>query len=420
MSTKLNLTKRTIEALPIPSDGRQEYRDTNDRYIRIVISSEGRRSWRYVRKVSGRVRFLTIGTYPEVTPDMARRQSREYTVEFEAGRDPGLAKQTRRNAMTWVDLFEWYMENHAKPHKRTWKYDQEMEARYCRAWRKLNWHTITSDVVTQWHKRLGSTNGKHQADRALSMVKTVFSKALTADIIQGRNPAVAVSKFFTKTDEFSRDRHLDGPEISRLLASLIQHHDQDIADFFMVCLFTGARRGNVMSMRWEHLKNTVPDNATWEIPAEQSKNKAPQRIAIVDPVISILSRRYENRRSDDWVFPARLGSKSGHITEPKKAWASICKKAKLDNVRIHDLRRTLGSWQASLGSSLQIIGKSLGHRSTKSTEIYARLDIDPIRASVSAASTAMLSAAKNNENTVNGSIEKTTPQNGESMKNIDA
>ena len=57
------------------------------------------------------------------------------------------------------------------------------------------------------------------------------------------------------------------------------------------------------------------------------------------------------------------------------------------------MRRTLGSWQARTGASLAIIGKSLNHKSPQATAIYARLDLDPVRASVEKATKAMLDAA---------------------------
>src|SRR5439155_25441087 len=68
-------------------------------------------------------------------------------------------------------------------------------------------------------------------------------------------------------------------------------------------------------------------------------------------------------------------------------------KTRIAGVRIHDLRRTLGSWQARTGASLSIIGKSLSHKSVQTTAIYSRLDIDPVRASVERATSAMLVAA---------------------------
>jgi integrase len=63
------------------------------------------------------------------------------------------------------------------------------------------------------------------------------------------------------------------------------------------------------------------------------------------------------------------------------------------DLRIHDLRRTLGSWQAATGASLPILGKSLGHKSLAATQIYARLNLDPVRESVNKATDAMLLAA---------------------------
>ena len=147
-------------------------------------------------------------------------------------------------------------------------------------------------------------------------------------------------------------------------------------------------------MRWSDMDRSDPAKPQWRIPSEDSKNKEPMKIAIVEPVISILNRR-RKAGDGDYVFPAkRSGSKSPHLTEPKRAWATICKRAELQDVRIHDLRRTLGSWQAMQGASLQVIGKSLGHKSMQSTEIYARLDQDPVTTSVTNAATAMLQAAR--------------------------
>lgn len=67
---------------------------------------------------------------------------------------------------------------------------------------------------------------------------------------------------------------------------------------------------------------------------------------------------------------------------------------KVENgVTLHDLRRTLGSWQARTGASLAIIGKSLNHKSQQATAIYARLDLDPVRQAVNTATAAMIEAA---------------------------
>ena len=153
----------------------------------------------------------------------------------------------------------------------------------------------------------------------------------------------------------------------------------------------------------------------------------------------VLTTRRERAGTSPFVFPGT--GKTGHLVEPKKAWATILRTASLlrlldalnlngaarteveallaeglakaekryhaqaaaaqinpadfamTDLRIHDLRRTLGSWQAKTGASLAIIGKSLNHKTHQATAIYARLDLDPVRQSVNTATAAMLEAA---------------------------
>jgi integrase len=88
------------------------------------------------------------------------------------------------------------------------------------------------------------------------------------------------------------------------------------------------------------------------------------------------------------VFPGP--GKTGHLVEPKGAWQRILKRAKITNLRIHDLRRTLGSWQVAQGVSLAIIGKSLGHKSLQATQVYSRLTLDPVRDAMEKATDALL------------------------------
>jgi integrase len=78
----------------------------------------------------------------------------------------------------------------------------------------------------------------------------------------------------------------------------------------------------------------------------------------------------------------------------KGAWRAITTAAGLDDLRVHDLRRTFGSWQAAAGASLPMIGKALGHKSQQATAIYARLNLDPVRQMVDKAAGAMSAAAE--------------------------
>lgn len=93
------------------------------------------------------------------------------------------------------------------------------------------------------------------------------------------------------------------------------------------------------------------------------------------------------------VLPS-VKSKSGHLEDPKRPWRELLHRAGIKNLRLHDLRRTMGSYQAISGTSLHIIGKSLGHKSTSATQVYARLTADPIRESMQKATDRMLGIGK--------------------------
>jgi len=124
------------------------------------------------------------------------------------------------------------------------------------------------------------------------------------------------------------------------------------------------------------------------------KNRTPYAIPLTPEAINILRNRLrrQEKKPSPWVFPSR--GKTGHITDLKGAWKELLLSAKIENLRIHDLRRTLGSYQAIAGSSLTIIGASLGHKSVQATQIYSRLTLDPVRESVMGATRSIIRASK--------------------------
>jgi integrase len=79
-----------------------------------------------------------------------------------------------------------------------------------------------------------------------------------------------------------------------------------------------------------------------------------------------------------WVFPGDAEGKS--VQEIKRFWDSVRDKADLEGLRIHDLRHTFASLLVSGGMTLPMIGKLLGHTQVQTTQRYAHLYDDPLRA----------------------------------------
>jgi integrase len=275
--------------------------------------------------------------------------------------------------------------------------------------------------------RAGKAGATVNSVRALA--SGLFGKAIEWSYLSA-NPVKGIKT--RKTNK--RDRFLQSYELPRFFASVGEEPNDSVRDYFLLSLLTGARRANMLAMRWNQIDLA---EGIWRIP--QTKNDTPQNVTLSPEALAILNVRKETAEGA-YVFPG--DGKRKHLVTPWKGWKRIfdrdelkqlvarieatgrkfivpqaeafdvtlerakklamklkidCEGCRIDDLHIHDLRRTLGSWQAKQGASLAIIGKSLNHKSLQATAIYARLDLDPVRASVNTATAAMFQAAGINQ-----------------------
>lgn len=389
----INFTKRKLESLAPPAQGRAIYHDEQTRGLGMLVQSTGFRSFFWYRKIHGQPTWKTIGPFPEWTVDAARGKAAEYNSRWAQGEEPF----KKSNTGTFGDVFDSYVDEHlateAKNPERAKKAARWNIERYCNSWKARRLDSIDHEHVRALHKNIVADHGPYAANRTLQHIRAALNWAIAESVWPGPNPAARVPL----AKEEKRTRFAQPDELPRLFKALRSEPNRDLRDFVLLALFTGARRGDLVAMRWENVFLSAEGKAHWEVP--NPKNSEPYNIALVPEACRILDDRSRRARRADgtrspWVFPSR--SKSGHVVDFKKGWERTRRRAGLPDLRIHDLRRTLGSWQAAAGTSLLVIGKSLGHKSSDATEIYARLALDPVRASVEAATRAMLTAAKKN------------------------
>ena len=375
----INFTLKSIAGLPAPEKGRVEYYDTKVPHLLIRVHATGKKTFMLYRWHQGRPVRVTIGTPGKgLSIEQVRKEAERLNAEFAAGNNPAEQKRALRSEATFAELFDQYMERHAKQHKRSWQADQDAYTRHiARPLGNKKLSAITRKDVADLHGRIGKDRPT-TANRLLALLSSVFGRAIEFGLWAGANPCTGVRKF----PEQSRDRFLSGDELRRFFEALEQEPNDTARDFFSVALLTGARRANVLEMKWTDLDL---DAATWRI--GRTKNGTPQTVALVEPVVEMLRER-KRQATSIFVFPGK--GVTGHLVEPKKGWQRICKAAGIEGARIHDLRRTMGSWQAKTGASLPVIGKSLNHKNQTTTAIYARLDLDPVRSAMEKAAAAML------------------------------
>ncbi len=470
-SMRLRFTEaRLRDQLAAPAGKRLRLQDEVQPGLFLRVTDSGAKTFKLRRKMNGRDIEMTLGSWPKLSLEAARKQATLQLAEIASGVDVQAKRKAMREESTLGDLFDDYLTLHAKPRKRTWEEDVRRFNCHLLVWKNRRISSITPSEVQAWHGRVGKDNGQIAANRSHALLRKMFNFARIRGF-DGQNPAVGVQRF----QERSRDRFMDADELRFFFAALKAEPERTARDFFLLALLTGARRGNVLAMRWADLDL---HRGVWRIPGEKSKSGEPLVVILAPPVVELLKeRRALQERADQkaraeqkgvepkprkdrpWVLPSEA-SASGHFVEPKVAWDRILARAELvrlandiamhegrvvgldelidevetqadrlrvqafsrrlpkgtdpvavvmerlrekatkleidvtrarmADLRIHDLRRTLGSWQAANGASLSVIGRSLGHRQVQTTAIYARLSLDPIRESVERANTAML------------------------------
>ncbi len=436
MMMKLKFTKKALAAIPLPPSGKRvAVYDLEIPKLAMRITSNGSRAFYVIKRSGAAMAWIKLGTFPEMTVEQARSEAQKILAVFATGGNPAIARRATREEPTFAQILE---EMLSRKKKRDGTSITERTKKDYRDTARLHMTSIKTSKLSEIRRTdvraihtKASKRSLRQADKAVAVISSVFNYAIDNEYFSGPNPASRIQKNSTP----SRDRFVQAAELPYLFSAIAE---SGIGDFFLLSLLTGARRANVLSMAWRDLDL---DTAVWRI--ETTKNGVPQNLPLTSEALSILRQRKAQAGKSPFVFPS--SGKSGHLVEPKKAWASILARAtarrifdhletesalsaderkiaesqllespavvearyrslanslnvdvsscEMRDLRIHDLRRTLGSWQAKTGASLAIIGKSLNHKTHQATSIYARLDLDPVRNSINVATQAIMEAA---------------------------
>lgn len=382
--TEFAFTEARIRSLSIPENGKVFYSDAKTRGLKLCTYASGAKSFLLYRRVMGRPERIFIGKWPGITVEQARKVGDRINGQIAEGKNPAEERRQTRLEGSFGNLFERYLELHARPHKQPRSVIEDQRNYQCHlsGWATRRLSSITRRDVERLHAGLAKEHGIYTANRVLALVSTMFNKAINWGW-QGVNPCKGVKKF----REESRERFLTEAEMPRLLRALADEPNQDFRDFILLDLLTGARRSNILAMRWEEIDFTA---ATWRIP--RTKGNKPQVIPLVGPALKILQSKHETAASE-WVFPSPE-IPGQHVYEFRKPWERLLERAGIEGLRLHDVRRSLGSWMTKAGVALPIVKAALGHADIQTTQIYARSEDATVRGAMELTAQRMLEAGK--------------------------
>lgn len=269
------------------------------------------------------------------------------------------------------DIFTKYLA-WAKVNKKTWKEDQDRWAHHVTSCIKDQRMDKVSalDIETVLDKMRGSDNhrGKPYAPQTIKHVlilqKRVFNWAIRRDLFSGANPCLKV-----KPPKF--DNRINNPlsrkELTRLLSVLDAPESKRGSLVVQFALFTGKRRGEILSLRWEDIDL---ENHRITLQGKNTKGGKSQTLPISQKAWDVLLEA-QALRVCDLVFSSQNGPYSPYGFN--SIWRRIRKKAGL-TIRFHDLRHTYASYLASSGKvDIYTLKELLGHSTIEMTQRYAHL-----------------------------------------------
>jgi integrase len=324
------------------------------------------------RNAEGRQRWHSIGRQGAPwTPEAARAEARRLLGLVAAGADPAAERSARKEAPTVAELAELFLAEHV---------ETKRKPRTAREYRRLIENVILpalgrkrvadvtrTDVARLHHARRATPT---EANRALALLSTMFNfSERVGERPDGSNPCRHVERF----PQRRRERFLSEDELARLGDALAAYTGSPYhVATIKLLIFTGARLGEVLGLRWEWVDF---DRGDARLPDSKTGAKT---IQLPAPALEVLAAlpRIESE-------PHVLGRHRG-TTFIEAPWRRIRTAAGLGDVRLHDLRHAFASVAASAGLALPIIGKMLGHTQAQTTQRYAHLASDPVKAAAAA------------------------------------
>ena len=398
------LTDKMVRAMAAPISGNRIVYDEDVKGFGVRITAAAAQAFILNYRAAGRERRITIGSFPDWTVAAAREHAKGLKRQVDQGGDPMGERHTDRAAPTVNMLADRFVDEHlAKRRDNTVADYKSLLRLYIRP--RLGMMRV-ADLrhvdVEKLHRGVAKT-APYQANRAVAVLSKMLSLAVKWEM-RSDNPARGIER----APEEKRERFLSPAEIGRLADALSAHKERTSVNAVRLLMLTGARRGETLAAKWTEFDLEA---GVWIKPSAHTKTKKVHRVPLSAPALLLLTEMRKDAEKEikrggkaEHLFP---GAKPGQpLTEIKRVWASVCRTAGLgvmvekltaagkpmkdadgkpvmvwqSTVRVHDLRHTYASILASAGQSLPIIGALLGHTQAATTQRYAHLMDDPLRA----------------------------------------
>ncbi|WP_133468974.1 tyrosine-type recombinase/integrase [Paraglaciecola marina] len=383
MSTN-KINKSFVDKITLPETGQAIYRDNELKGFGLRVTAGGAKAFILEKRINRKVKRITLGKYPEITAEKARKIALEYLGEIATGINPiAKRKQQEAQGMTLYDVFQEYklVKNDLKP-KTYAQYEMYLDGEL-KDWKNKPLSSITKDSVVKRHSELKSKLSPSYANNVMRVLSAIFRFANiqfeddSGNSLFPVNPVERINQLKAWAKEPRRQTVIKQHELAnwyqalsdmKFNSSLDLHHTA--SDYMLFLLLTGLRRNEGAKLLWEHVDF---EDKTFHIP--DTKNNEPLTLPFSDLIESILLYRLRFK-TNEYVFSNR---RTGYLAHPSRALKYLKETSGIE-FTFHDLRRTFITVAESLDISAYAIKSLVNHKSGGDvTQGYVINNLDRLR-----------------------------------------
>jgi len=369
MAERLRFTKRALGAIQ-PKARPFDVWDDEVRGLALTVRPTGAKTFYYIRKVQGTAIRERIGAFPDIRVKAAREAAIKMNEAVALGRNPARERQRARAEMTLGELWADYLEDHAKPRKRSWKNDRYQYGKHLARWKGRRLNQITRQDVRRLKATIEREGGPVAANRVRALLSSMWSFAQAERGLDLPNPVQGVKR----SKEAPRERYLLPDELRRFWSALEAEPPGAAQDVLTLLLLTGQRRDTICGLRWSEVD--LADRVL-RIPPERMKADREHMIPLTPRTETIIRARQRDAESGAvFVFPSH--GPRGYLYDLRATLGRVLRAAKVQGrFTPHDLRRTWATYAREKGRDA---GPVLGHAPQDVTgKHYAQATLGPMR-----------------------------------------
>ncbi|MBF0213379.1 MAG: tyrosine-type recombinase/integrase [Magnetococcales bacterium] len=372
MIMAVKLTKREVDAAQ-PGEKDVFLFDEDLIGFGLKITPTGRKVYLAQYRIRGTKKRVMIGVHGSPwTPEKAREEAKRLLGLVFAGQDPAEQKAEAKAVPTLAEAAKRFHAEYVIPQTKprtAIEYWKQIDKIVIPRLGGIRLDAVQRSHIVKLHQELRET--PYQANRTLSVLSKMFNWFELIGLRPERtNPTLHVKKY----REEKRERLLNDEELARLGRAILEAEQAGASPYIVAAIrlliLTGARLNEILTIKWDEV-----DFQYGALRLEDSKTGA-KSITLNPPALELLAR-IPRMEGNPHVICGKLEGQS--MVNINRVWRSVRTNAGLESLRIHDLRHAFASVGASMGMSLPVIGKLLGHTQSATTARYAHLANDPLK-----------------------------------------